>query len=510
MRVKNAGFTLVEVILVLALLAIVGTATGTYISDSFRDNNRLDEKVEIQNSVTALMNKIETSIKEADIPVLVGNAHTYENKFIINGMNEDKEFELINNKVEVSDGNIYENIERVTVTKKTERGAEIEVVGLGNKYSLKATYYSQNLNVNKIPYTTIRVFSDGTQIEEQRSGMIGEEVRLNIDGNSISESGKITFLGGRYTEDGDIWHDFECDTDKAIELYEGIELKIEYEYSRTKKVIKLDEDGDGNIDNEVELEYGTEYILPTPTRICHIFNGWYDGDKRITSNMIITSIEPITLVARWTVRHEGTAYYSKTSTQHIKICSSCNYEFSRENHNFDVVNSTCTTNGSKKCRLSECGYTVILEKVAHNYSNQDGKCTVCGAQQFIECDCCEGNSWLCDCYGWCSVCDTCDYCCRCSSEPVQTVTPTQTVTPNQTVTSTPSYGGNGTIVTPTPPLPACNYDSCERYLTSGGSGFTSICSLCQTEYAVNDYRCTECGTNMGFFVISPCSCGECD
>ena len=56
---KKLGFTIVEMVFALSLLSVFGIATGTYISNAFKESNQVADKAEIQNSMGALMNNVE-------------------------------------------------------------------------------------------------------------------------------------------------------------------------------------------------------------------------------------------------------------------------------------------------------------------------------------------------------------------------------------------------------------------------------------------------------------------
>ena len=52
---NNAGITLMEVIIVVALMGIIVPVVTVLISNSFKESNTISNKVKIQTSVTALM-----------------------------------------------------------------------------------------------------------------------------------------------------------------------------------------------------------------------------------------------------------------------------------------------------------------------------------------------------------------------------------------------------------------------------------------------------------------------
>lgn len=142
---KNLGFTMLELILVLSLLGAVSIGTGAYISNSFKDNNKLVDKAAVQTSVTALMNKLETAIKTADIPVL---DKTSDSDFTIKQMGAaDIKFEHKEGKV-TANGIVYEHIKEIAVEgvgpEGKENGVHITITGTDDLYELEATYYTRN------------------------------------------------------------------------------------------------------------------------------------------------------------------------------------------------------------------------------------------------------------------------------------------------------------------------------------------------------------------------------
>lgn len=158
---SKKGFSLVEMIIAIGLLGAVTIGTGIYISNSFKDSNKLVNKADVQNSVTALMNKIETAIKMADIPV----GEKTDDGFIIYQQTETQEravkFIHKNNKVTVKRGlkteASYEYIQSVEI-EFLERGAEITIIGQDELYKLTGAYYTRNtMGSNKVEITPVPV-----------------------------------------------------------------------------------------------------------------------------------------------------------------------------------------------------------------------------------------------------------------------------------------------------------------------------------------------------------------
>ena len=145
---KESGFTIIEIVMAISLFSIFVIGTGAYIANAFKDSNYLASKLEIENSVDALMNNIERIVKMAGIPVLSGDK--YENEFIIRVQATGKKytFKCDGDKVIVKEEDkiqsTYEYIEKMEVERQGDNGIKITLVGKGNKYSITSTYYTRN------------------------------------------------------------------------------------------------------------------------------------------------------------------------------------------------------------------------------------------------------------------------------------------------------------------------------------------------------------------------------
>ena len=125
------GFTIIELIIALNLLGIVSIGTGSYISNSFKESNQISDKVNVQTSVTALMNKIETVIKTADVPVFAGDVSN--TKFIINQLQKGQKSQL---KFEHD-----VSAEKVTVKRATSTKAENTYEYIKSIKKISLTYF---------------------------------------------------------------------------------------------------------------------------------------------------------------------------------------------------------------------------------------------------------------------------------------------------------------------------------------------------------------------------------
>ena len=72
--------------------------------------------------------------------------------------------------------------------------------------------------------------------------------------------------------------------------------------------------GDGIEDNEIYIEKGSTYELPTPERRGYIFNGWLNtSTNEIVDNDFVFE-EDTFLEARWTKKTMHTIYYKYGNT----------------------------------------------------------------------------------------------------------------------------------------------------------------------------------------------------
>lgn len=58
----------------------------------------------------------------------------------------------------------------------------------------------------------------------------------------------------------------------------------------------------GHVSNTlIEVEYDREYSLPTPEKLGYVFDGWYDGNKRIGDKGVWNYSSNLTLIAHWNI-----------------------------------------------------------------------------------------------------------------------------------------------------------------------------------------------------------------
>ena len=107
----------------------------------------------------------------------------------------------------------------------------------------------------------------------------------------LLEQPGYTFAGW-IDSDGNVWSDSIYSIPRNVTLYAVWDANI---YSVT-----LDTNG-GNVDDStLQVAFDSQYTLPTPTRLNYVFLGWYDGDKRVSSQATWKYSCDITLTARWT------------------------------------------------------------------------------------------------------------------------------------------------------------------------------------------------------------------
>lgn len=159
---KNRGFTLVELVVVMAYLGVVTVFFWTILSSASKDSYTLNEKMEVQTSVTALMNIIEQDIQEAKIYnlsvtergiIIVDNENgVYELYDIVYSFDKDKRTVT---RTQGGTSGTYSDIVSFSMTPVSgeKYGVEVSITG-GKKadggtldksrYSLNSTYYSRN------------------------------------------------------------------------------------------------------------------------------------------------------------------------------------------------------------------------------------------------------------------------------------------------------------------------------------------------------------------------------
>ncbi len=174
---QNKGFTLVEIVIVLACLVGVLAFFWKILESSSKDAYTINEKMEVQNSVASLMNIIQQDTQEAKIILIsentygifttpVNSSKVYENKKYEFGNESNKrtyEFDSSNKtvtRISIKGGDVetgtYYNIVGFSLKpiNKPNYGVEVDIIG-GKKdydtaeldksrYSLNSTFYTRN------------------------------------------------------------------------------------------------------------------------------------------------------------------------------------------------------------------------------------------------------------------------------------------------------------------------------------------------------------------------------
>lgn len=168
---RNKGFTLVEIIVVLACLGAVTVFFWTILSSVSEDSYTINDKIVIQSSVTSLMNIIQKDVQEAKIIYTDSKKGIVEKKESTdaeenNSTKVNYEFADVTyvfsekdktvTRIEKSGANAtYSDIVSFSITAadNTEKyGVDVSIIG-GRKavgetdrlrYSLNSTYYTRN------------------------------------------------------------------------------------------------------------------------------------------------------------------------------------------------------------------------------------------------------------------------------------------------------------------------------------------------------------------------------
>ena len=173
---NNKGITLVELIIVAACLSLVTMFFWTVLSSSSEDSYTINDKIEVQNNVTVLMNLLQADIQQASpkVSALLGRGIFFdlqEDLYIINGAEGlvRYEFDEVNRTVKRiiklkengeadtnSSAESFPNITEFLLEPMPESGdklgAKVKIVGGKDpdnevdrsRYELNSTYYTRN------------------------------------------------------------------------------------------------------------------------------------------------------------------------------------------------------------------------------------------------------------------------------------------------------------------------------------------------------------------------------
>lgn len=315
---KNLGFTILELVIVLGLLGTLGVVTGGFISNSLKNNNKLADKVDVQTSVSALMNRLEITLKTADIPaVQIEN----DDEFIINQLVDGKtvsvKFSHKDDKVIVSkkESNessykkeiTYEFIESINIVKLGDNGANIQIVGQGNQYELAAAHYSRNTLNSQFGEDSEAVVyfkNDGIDEEEyaRQEVIIGTSPLIFVT-TPVRDSG-YRFMGwsfdnnanvGEYKNGSPIDFVIPDDDKEEYDLY-AIWREVDPSIEEPEKhfvTVKYEAENWENIPENEDVEFeGDSYEHNISSNVLrkdgYAFNGWKYNNSTIAPGGLIT------------------------------------------------------------------------------------------------------------------------------------------------------------------------------------------------------------------------------
>lgn len=175
---KNSGLTLVELMITISILAVVIGAVWWMLEDASTDTYTLTDKVDVQNSVTSLMNVLQRDIQQASIkPIDIDGDDEADKNSIFSNISENEW--VINNNIKYkldgktvtreanSETAIYYNIVDLEIKSTSDElgnlgimsssddlGAKIRIVGGKNatnaddtdktRYEMNSTFYTRN------------------------------------------------------------------------------------------------------------------------------------------------------------------------------------------------------------------------------------------------------------------------------------------------------------------------------------------------------------------------------
>lgn len=180
---QNKGFTLVELIIVLACLTGVLGFFWKILESSSKDAYTINDKMEVQNSVTSLMNAIQKDTQEAKIILISETTYgIFSTSIDSDKIYEDKKYEFgeesnkkiyefdASNKTVTRTNTIGENVITGTydniigfslksIVNKSKYGVEVDIIGGKkdydsteidkSKYTLNSTFFTRNTYINQ-------------------------------------------------------------------------------------------------------------------------------------------------------------------------------------------------------------------------------------------------------------------------------------------------------------------------------------------------------------------------
>lgn len=158
---RNRGFTLVELIVVMACLPMVILFFWTVLNSTSQDTYTLNDKIEVQNGVTVLMNVIQQDVQEAKIfnitasskGIIITTGNEYQfGSGVVYEFNSTKKIVTRKNGDDVAEYNNIVDFSMDALNSGNKYGVNVSIVG-GKKsldeadksrYSLSTSYYSRN------------------------------------------------------------------------------------------------------------------------------------------------------------------------------------------------------------------------------------------------------------------------------------------------------------------------------------------------------------------------------
>lgn len=177
-----------------------------------------------------------------------------------------------------------EIIEKKLVDAKFSTNIVDETIVVGNSYKIVSFKSSTEKN---------KTFS----ISLDSAGGVLEETKITVTENTVyGELPTPSKLGynflGWFLEDKLITKDtYVVGTNIT---------KLVAKYGTGEYLVTFDTDGGTVEPNTKKVKYTENYgELPIPIKKCYTFDGWYDGEKLITSTSIVDHYENFTLIAKW-------------------------------------------------------------------------------------------------------------------------------------------------------------------------------------------------------------------
>lgn len=100
--------------------------------------------------------------------------------------------------------------------------------------------------------------------------------------------------------------------DVCINTNSGGDLEFYANWKAKKYTIKFDSNG-GNYVDDLEVVFGSSYLLPNVTKQGYVFKGWYNGNE-LVSNDIWNYTSDLNLKAKWTLNEYSITYYLNGGT----------------------------------------------------------------------------------------------------------------------------------------------------------------------------------------------------